>query len=767
MTRTTAYNSVLNPRVPAAIEACLTDWGRLAPMLAGASCIRTQGRKATLVVRHADEVVEIEASTTLLDHVFNLCDGIRTAQQAVDTIADEKERAKFAGFLAFLLGEGALIDASLASAHAARYAFQRSPFGAIAPPELTDDIAGRFLWNTEQAPAALPEAAVKVDGAPLDRFFSSRATTKTFADRAISASALYQLLWSLAGVVSVKHPRKGYLLPQRTLASAGGMHLLEIYLALQRPVGDYSPGMYRIHYPHERMVFLQKIGETAAQLARAFIRPWELTYATGAIFLAADPAIGAMRYRSRSLQYLFMEAGAALHNGGLSADALELGYATIGGYHEQPVAHMCGLDRQLLLGAAMFGAKPSLEQVESASSATEIDFSWAVDESLGQGPGFYRARARIGAGSGGGAYAHGSSADSMLAARQAIENAVARAGHEQAHKLVEGRIGDLREALSPDLFVRYTDAQYQLPGFPYQRFLPSQACPWVEGTELGTGKAVHVPAELVFSRAGLAALGHDPAQPCTQAGVAGCCAASSREDATLRALHAAIEHDALMRHWLAQKPGIVYLPAQWPRELAGRLDALAGAGCRVTVQQLPTSCAHVALVAVQHGERHFTVAASAASSSFTKAVGSAIDKLQAGVHAWMQGYRPRIKLAEEAVTAEHHFGLYGLKRHFKRADRVLFPSHAVTGALWPQDLAGHSLDALLGRFSAQGQRPVAVDITPAQSLVDQGRTRLTVVKALVPGLLLVSFGHQQEPLGMVARSHPGSKFPHPFSDFHT
>jgi len=70
-------------------------------------------------------------------------------------------------------------------------------------------------------------------------------------------------------------------------------------------------------------------------------------------------------------------------------------------------------------------------------------------------------------------------------------------------------------------------------------------------------------------------------------------------------------------------------------------------------------------------------------------------------------------------------------------------------------------------LSAQGLRPVAVDITPRQSLVDQGRTRLTVVKVLVPGLLPVSFGHQQEPLGIVARSHPGSKFPHPFGDFQT
>jgi ribosomal protein S12 methylthiotransferase accessory factor len=764
MTRTTSRNSILNPRVPAAVEASLTDWSRLAPMLAGASCIRTRGRKAVLVVRHAGEMVEIEAPAALLDQVFDLCDGIRTARQAVDSIADEKARAKFADFLAFLLGEGALIDASLASAHAARYAFQRSPFGAVAPAALTETIAGRFLWNTEEAATALPESAVKVESAPLDRFLSSRVTSKTFADQSISARALHPLLWSLAGVVSATHPRKGDFFPQRTLASAGGMYLLEIYLALRRPVGDYAPGVYRVHYPQERMVFLQKTGETAEQLARAFVRPWELTYATGAIFLAADPAVGAIRYLSRSLQFLFMEAGAALHNGALSADALELGYATIGGYHEPPAARLCGLDRQLLLGAALFGAKPSPDQVETASAAAEIDFAWADDEPSGHGMGLHRARARVGTGVDGGAYAYGSNADPVRAARQAIENAVAQACHDQPRRLVEGRIGEIGEALDPRQFVRYTDAQYQLPGFPCLPFSPSQAYPWVDGMDLGAGKKVHVLGELVFSRAGLAALGHSPPKPYTQASVAGCCTGTSLEDATLRALHAAIEHDALMRHWLAQKPGIVQAQGQWPGEVTHRLAALTSAGCTVTIQQLPAACTHVALVSAQHGERHFTATASAAGASFTQAVNSAIDTLQARVHAWMQGQLPRIKLAEETATAGHHVELYGLRRHFRRADKVLFPSGAVTGSHWPPDLAASSLSSLLGKLCAQGMCPVAVDITPPQSHVDQGRTPITVVKALVPGLLPVSFGHQREALGMIHRSPAGAKFPHPFGD---
>lgn len=755
-------NRVLNHRIPTQVQACLGAEDRLSPMFSGASRIRSKGRLATLVVRTANEDIEVQAPALLLDQAFSLCDGTRTVDEILKSFGNAQERSEFAQFMEFLLAEGALIDASLVSAHAAHYAFQFSPFGLSAAAKLTGSIAARFLWNEEQSEETLPESAARVESTPLDPFFSARTTSYTFDDKPVSISALHQLLWSLAGVVRVKHPRIGYAMPQRTIASAGGMHLVEVYVALQRQVGDYLPGVYQVQYPDERTVLLHPVGNTPPQLALAFGKPWELTYATGAVFLAADPAIAATRYRNRSLQYLFMEAGAALHNGALSAGALELGYATIGGYYERPIARMCGLGRQLLLGSAMFGVKATSEQITIMERMPLIDFAWVNGESALYSMGFHLARAKILDENDERPHTWGRGTDPLLAVRKAIAEAIEREGFRQPRGIVEGSIAEVEHALDPRQFVCYAEKQYETSNFFYRPFSETQSYPWADALELATGRKVRVLAELVFSRNSLAALGHDTSRPYTQVTSSGCAASTTVEDATVRALLEVVERDAFMRHWLAQKPGSLVPPEQWPEDIAQRIGTLQAAGCRVTVQHLQVPWAHVALVSAQHDAQHFTTMGTAASDSFGDAVHSALDEVEARVYAWIHGHLPGISSPDEVETTEHHFELYGLKRYYRRADRVLFPVTASTTTQWPENSCQTSLSTLVKRFTERGLRPLAVDITPTKSHIDQGRTHLSVVKALIPGLLPISFGYQREPLGMVPRIHSGSKFPHPF-----
>jgi len=755
-------NRVLNHRIPASVQACLSAPDRLSPMFSGGSRIRAKGRLATLVVRTASEDIEVQAPALLLEQAFNLCDGTRTIDEILKAFTSALERSEFAEFIDFLLAEGALIDASLASAHAAHYGFQFSPFGLSAAATLTDSIATRFLWNKEEGEQALPGGAARVESAPLDPFFSARATSYTFDDKPVPVSTLHQLLWSLAGVVQVKHPRIGYAAPQRTIASAGGMHLVEVYVALQRQVGNYPPGAYRVHYPDERTVLLLPVKVEAPQLALAFGKPWELTYATGAVFLAADPAIAAARYRNRSLQYLFMEAGAALHNGALSADTLGLGYATIGGYYERPISRMCRLDRQLVLGSAMFGIKATPEQIAMMEQMPLLDFAWVNGESGLYSMGFHLARAKIIDDGDERPHTWGRGTDPALAARKAIAEAIEREGFRQPRGIVEGTITDVENALDPRQFVRYTGAQYEIPDFFYRPFSETKPYPWADAVDLTTGERVRVLAELVFSRNSLAALGHDTSRPYTQVTSSGCAASTTSEDATARALLEVVERDAFMRHWLAQKPGSLIPPAQWPADISHRVDALQVAGCRVTIQHLEVPWAQVALVSAQHDTHHFTTMGTAASDSFASAVHSSLDEVEARVYAWIHGHLPGINHPDEVETTEHHFEIYGLKRYYRRADRLLFPASASATAQWPANPIETTLSAMVARFAAKGLRPLAVDITPAKSHIDQGRTHLSVVKALIPGLLPISFGHQREPLGMVPRIHSGSKFPHPF-----
>jgi ribosomal protein S12 methylthiotransferase accessory factor len=193
-----------------------------------------------------------------------------------------------------------------------------------------------------------------------------------------------------------------------------------------------------------------------------------------------------------------------------------------------------------------------------------------------------------------------------------------------------------------------------------------------------------------------------------------------------------------------------------------RLDALAATGCAVSLQRLESPWACVALVAAQHEQLHFTTMATAAHATFWEAAAGAVDEIEARVYAWLHSQKPTVRSPADVVTPDHHFELYGLARYFRRADRVLFPDD-VPG---PVDVSRHpaaeSAAALVANFASRGIHPVAVDITPRQCFIDQGRTALTVVKAMVPGLIPVSFGHRREPLGMMRTFYRAATFPHPF-----
>lgn len=726
--------------------------------MAGASLLNGN----LLLVRNAAQDIEVRAPKALLAQVFKLCDGTRSVNEVLQQLPQWFERKEFGEFIDFLLDQGALIDANLVTVNAARYAFQGSPFGLAADASNTNKICRRFLWNKEGSVSRLPPTTKRVKSAPLQDFFSERVSTYTFDEKPVTASALLALLWSIAGVVAVEHERVGYVTPKRTIASAGGMQLVKVFLALQKAVGPYQPGIYRVEYPDEQAVALELLGNGHELMPRAFGKPWEVTYATGAIFLAADPQIAAMRYRNRALQYLFMEAGAALHNGGLTAPQLKLGFATIGGYYENTVATMCRLHGELVLGSAIFGAKPTATQLKLIERSPDLDFAWVDGDSTRFAMPFHLARAKVKTPDDTRPHTWGRDVDPWLALRKASAEAVEREGFREPRHISLDNLNGASNAIDPTLFVCYSDRQFADPAFPYTRFDAKAPNLWTTGTDLRTGRTVRVLAELVFSRTSLGPHGNPQPKPFSQVTSSGCAASTSLEDATFRALLETIERDAFMRHWLAQISGQVIALSRLPKTVRNRIKTLEQAGCKIVVQRLSSAWAHVCLVAAQHEALHFTTMGTAASSVFDLALEGALDEAEARIYAWVHGHEPQISDPSAVSTTEHHFELYGLKRYFRRADRVLFPKAG--GALVPKlaSLNFNTAGQLVDRFASDNKSPLIVDITPKRCYVDQGRTPLFVVKALVPGLLPISFGYQREPLGMVSRAHPGSKFPHPF-----
>jgi ribosomal protein S12 methylthiotransferase accessory factor len=143
------------------------------------------------------------------------------------------------------------------------------------------------------------------------------------------------------------------------------------------------------------------------------------------------------------------------------------------------------------------------------------------------------------------------------------------------------------DRLDPRSLPLYSDEQHARPGFPFARFDPGIAHPWVRGSWLAGGD-VWVPAVLAFL-----SLTIEPAHLFAQGTSNGLAAATSPDDAARRGTLELVERDAMLAAWLTGTPGVRLELDGLDPPLAA---VLAAPGGEVEVYALPTAvCGHVVL----------------------------------------------------------------------------------------------------------------------------------------------------------------------------
>ncbi len=99
-------------------------------------------------------------------------------------------------------------------------------------------------------------------------------------------------------------------------------------------------------------------------------------------------------------------------------------------------------------------------------------------------------------------------------------------------------------AVSPSDFALFSDAQYDEPGFRYERFTDDARVCWVAGRRLPDGTPAFLPSQLVYMQE------PDPAEvPIAYATSSGAACAGTLAEAVLGALLEVIERDAFMITW--------------------------------------------------------------------------------------------------------------------------------------------------------------------------------------------------------------------------
>lgn len=736
------------------IERIYRDPARLCPMPAGPALL--DGTKWTVRLAHGD--ASIEAPRALLQRMVTACDGSRSMAQIVDETRPASLRARIGGFIDDLLNNGVLVDASLFTVAAQRFAWIPSPLGNAVEKPVWREVPLRFDLTD---PAALPTTG-RVDSTPLDSLLEQRRSLRTFDDTgSLEESALRSYLWLLAGIVQVPDEQIASG-PRRTIPSGGAVHALRPMLVLRRAVGPWQPGVYAVRYPAARHVELERVHADAGWLPRAVSHPWYLTHATGMVFLVADPRLGAIKYRGRALQYLFTEAGAALQNAALAAPSLGIGMSVYGGYIE--TAASSGLHLQshdIVIASAMFGRMPTPAQQLLAARSLRVDFAWVdAPSDTYAPPGNHIARCRLEVEGSPPHESWGRDSDPWLALVKSTVELIERTGFRTPQRIELGRIGDWPNVLDPRDVVRYSAAQYRSREFPFKPFDERAKVGWVEGCSLGDGARVKVLAELVYSAKVLREQWPGAFAGYSESNSSGCGAHLDSERAIEAGLFELIERDAYMRSWFTQQPGIGIATRSLPAALRRRMEALEAHGCTVSLQCLPSPWAPVCVVYAQHEARHFTVVGAGARYTLAEASAAALDEMETLAYVNFNEPDKPIPRPREVKVPMDHTLLYASARHFRRADALLQP---MTMSTLGRLARGREFDGSVAqRLVDAGQRVVVVDITAPGSAIDQGRTPVHVVRTLAPGLLPMSFGYGREPLGMVDKIDPRARFPHPF-----
>lgn len=169
----------------------------------------------------------------------------------------------------------------------------------------------------------------------IEEALRQRRSVRDYSDSSLSLAEISQLLWAAQGITN----REGL----RTAPSAGALFPLEVYVVAGW-IENLFHGVYKYH-PERHELTMEIEGDLRSNLYNAALEQESILESPASIVITAVFERVTIKYGSRGIMYVHMEAGQAAQNVHLQAEALNLGTVVIGAFYDEQVKKVLHLPK--------------------------------------------------------------------------------------------------------------------------------------------------------------------------------------------------------------------------------------------------------------------------------------------------------------------------------------------------------------------------------------------------------------------------------------
>lgn len=703
-----------------------------------------------------DRKITIKVPGSLVQQLVEVCDGYHNIEEIIEFIKKDWDENTVRSLLDELIQREILIDAR--RLHEEIWKVVENPMSF--PVNLTIEEVGELVKSaSKRSRTNSCVSFFKPQLSSVGLILVQRKSARSFSDNPVSFQSVINMLWSAYGELASR--QDGYV--RKTSPSAGALYPILIHLTLFNKVGDIKPAVYCVRYNQDGEVGLEHVSDDILRFARSFLNPVDiLDGIQGIIVISGSFLIAGEKYGNRSMLYVPIEAGHVAQN--IMIEAIEHKVATleIGGFVDKLLKEAIGLQSQYRpLTTIAFGNESTDSTSKSISPNLQID--WAIPMSEEYQPPFAVASARFSSKRN---WSHGRDASPQKALVRAISEAKEWTACGCIPKLLNARISEIEPVIDPRDIVKFHPSQYRVKGFPFAQFDELKKYEWTKGYEFGSESEVYILADLVYF----------PYFPKTQyytyANSSGCAAHPDEQIAIQTGTLELIERDSFMNSYLNRLIRPTVSEETFPEEIRDRIINLQALGFRVWVKDHSLDLAPVVMVFAQSDKNVFTTCASCSSFDIEYAVSHALMEVEASVLSRLQNGQPKFIRPQDVGEPLDHGRLYGQKKYYQHADFLVNSGELISFDKIGCNVA-HSWNGLFNQFNQNGWQLIVIPLHLSNEY--GGNDGLHIVRCIVPGMVPMTFGYQQEAAGMkriyeITKEFGNeelsyrelTKFPHPF-----